>query len=512
MSHSGSSDERTPLKQDASREPTVEGRVTDARLDTHEDYEFGGPMGVTAMMTFFPLLMYYFWICLRFYNGSLVHPESLRDIGPFIGRMWEHIHQDAAPTLRAWVVYTGLVAFELALAFIMPGYKQEGLPVPSLGYKTLSYRCNALWSFYATLVTGAVLHTTGLFRLTQIIDHFGEFMTVAMIYGFLVSFVVYIVTVGLGKQMRMSGNFFYDFWMGACLTPRLGIVDLKMWAEVRIPWVLLFCIAVSGACKQYETYGYVTPNMAFMVLATGLYINACAKGEECIPQTWDMFHEKISDGASWLFSGTLLVSGFLEFADTGFEGVLLQVFLLPTAIQCSISPLKNPRHIDSQRPSIFYSSPRCSQPTTCAFISFVNLPERSIYRPRHSFDTSMSQKSRFKMQMQGTYTPRWSFPQLPYGTVENPTFIETTHGNKLLTSGWWAYARKPNYTADWIQALTWSLSTGFASPIPYFYPVFFFVVLVHRCTRDFERCSRKYGKDWDRYCELVRWKFIPGVY
>lgn len=35
-----------------------------------------------------------------------------------------------------------------------------------------------------------------------------------------------------------------------------------------------------------EVYGYVTPNMAFMVLATGLYINACAKGEECIPQTW----------------------------------------------------------------------------------------------------------------------------------------------------------------------------------------------------------------------------------
>jgi hypothetical protein len=49
--------------------------------------------------------------------------------------------------------------------------------------------------------------------------------------------------------------------------------------------------------------------MAFMILATGFYINAwyvyhlanvkisfdvidSAKGEECIPQTWDMFHEK----------------------------------------------------------------------------------------------------------------------------------------------------------------------------------------------------------------------------
>jgi hypothetical protein len=45
-------------------------------------------------------------------------------------------------------------------------------------------------------------------------------------------------------------------------------------------------------------------NMAFMVLATGLYINACAKGEECIPQTIDMFYEK--DGfmlTFWNFAG-----------------------------------------------------------------------------------------------------------------------------------------------------------------------------------------------------------------
>lgn len=46
-----------------------------------------------------------------------------------------------------------------------------------------------------------------------------------------------------------------------------------------------------------------------MVLATGLYINACAKGEECIPQTWDMFYEK--DGFMlifWNFAGVPFVS------------------------------------------------------------------------------------------------------------------------------------------------------------------------------------------------------------
>ena len=63
-------------------------------------------------------------------------------------------------------------------------------------------------------------------------------------------------------------------------------------------------MAIGGCIKQYDTFGYVSPNQAFMVLgrlaivmmnpyltvfaASGLQINACAKGEECIPQTWGM--------------------------------------------------------------------------------------------------------------------------------------------------------------------------------------------------------------------------------
>lgn len=156
-------------------------------------------------------------------------------------------------------MYTGLVVFQLFLAFTMPGYKQEGLPVPSLGYKTLTYNCNALASFYTTVVTAAALHWSGVFRLTDIIDNFGHLMTVAMICGFATSFGIYFITVARGEQIRMSGNFAYDVFMGAALNPRIGSVDLKMWAEVRIPWVLLFMIAVSGACKQYDVYGYVTP-------------------------------------------------------------------------------------------------------------------------------------------------------------------------------------------------------------------------------------------------------------
>ena len=182
--------------------------------------------------------------------------------------------QDASPNLYAWKVYGGLILYQLALAWVVPGYKQEGLPVPSLNYKTLMYNCNALGCIYITWATAAALHISGIFRLTEIIDNFGHLMTVAMIYGFGVAFFMYFITVATGNQIRMSGNFIYDVFMGAALNPRIGPVDLKMFAEVRIPWVIVFFLAVSGACKQYEKYGYVTPNMLFMCLATWLYLNA----------------------------------------------------------------------------------------------------------------------------------------------------------------------------------------------------------------------------------------------
>lgn len=69
----------------------------------------------------------------------------------------------------------------------------------------------------------------------------------------------------------------------------------------------------------------------------------------------------------------------------------------------------------------------------------------------------MSQKSRFKMFHDGNTRIRKTFPQLPGGTVHNAKYIQTQHGNKLLIDGWWKYARKPNYSADMIQSLTWSL-------------------------------------------------------
>lgn len=43
------------------------------------------------MMTGLPMLMYYLWICLWFYDGQLVYPKSIESIQPFFQEMRAHV-------------------------------------------------------------------------------------------------------------------------------------------------------------------------------------------------------------------------------------------------------------------------------------------------------------------------------------------------------------------------------------------------------------------------------------
>ena len=201
--------------------------------------------------------------------------------------------QCATPNLKAFVVYWTFLAYQITLYVALPGVWAKGNPIPHRGNIRLDYFCNAVWSFWVTIATAAVLHVTGVFPITDLVDHFGAYMSVGIFSGIFVSIVAYISAIWRGQQHRLTGRFVYDFFMGAELNPRMfGIVDLKMFFEVRLPWFLLLLISISVAVKQYETYGYVTPQVCFFILAHWLYANACAKGEELIVTTYDMSHVK----------------------------------------------------------------------------------------------------------------------------------------------------------------------------------------------------------------------------
>ncbi|CCJ30185.1 unnamed protein product [Pneumocystis jirovecii] len=461
---------RRPFKVDIETQrvtrSTSRARQRSLEMDMFQYYEFGGPIGVAFIMLFFPCLMYYMWICSAFYDSQLVWRTKGESYWGFLCRMVGHVVEGAFPHVRAWIIYWAFLLVQALLAVTLPGVYSKGLPLSHRNQERLTYFCNAAWSFYASLIGMVVLHVSGIFDMYTLVTEFGPLLSVSILSGILVSIVAYFYGVFVGNQHRMSGCFVYDLFMGAVLNPRIGkYLDLKMFFEVRIPWFILFFISLAVGVKQYEVYGYISPQVCFVIFAHYLYANACAKGEELIVITWYSGIWLMRNGDSCLFFG------------------IWQGFHLPIVIVLCFWQIILLICINGLRLIIFFALLLCCVP--------------------------IIQKNRFRQQQQGELLLRKTFPQLPWQTLENPTYIKCANGGTLLTSGWYRFARKIHYTADFIQALSWGLITGFSSPLPYFYPVFFFIVLIHRVSRDLHRCKAKYGKDWDEYCRQCPYIFIP---
>ena len=431
--------------------------------------EFGGTVGAAVIITLSHALILYLWIAWRFHDGAVFYPAEISDVGPFFARIWGHIVANATPSLSTFAIYWTFLVVQGLMAALLPGLEIKGLPIPSRGGQRLVYRVNGVTSWWLTLAGVAVLHFTGIFPLQTIYEQFGSLMIAAIITANAIAIAAYYGAKITGNAERMSGSFLYDFFMGAWLNPRIGKLDLKMWAEVRVSWLTLFLLTASGAAHQYASHGTVSSPMIFLVVAHFLYANACVKGEECIPTTWDIFHEK------W---GWLLV--FWNLAGVPFVYCFSSMYIA--------------------------SHPNFELPIPYTVFCFTLL-----FGAYYVWDTANSQRNRFRTQLNGSYVKRKTFPQLPWGTLEPPRYLNTKVGSRLLVDGWWRYARKIRYTADALMALSWGLICGFDSFLPYFYVMFFVVMILHRAHRDIARCKRKYGADWDRYTKEVPYLFVPKV-
>ncbi|CAI7583889.1 unnamed protein product [Penicillium manginii] len=466
----------TPKKSQAK----TQSRIVDGweeGLDPKVDYsghkEFGGSAGVLAMMIGFPMLMYYMWIGATYYDGKFPTRAEGQSFSEFFAHMANLVYTGAFPSLKAWTIYWVFFIFEGACYVLLPGVSMMGRPLPHSGNKQLPYYCSAVWSFYTSIILVLVLHATGLFKLYTIIDEFGPLLSVAILSGFIVSFIAYFSALARGAEHRMTGAPIYDFFMGAELNPRMfGILDFKMFFEVRLPWYILLFLSMGAAARQWENYGYVSGEVMFLVMAHFLYANACSKGEECIVSTWDMYYEK------W---GFMLI--FWNLA-----GVPLSY------CHCTI-------YLANHDPSEYHWNR--------FFLAFLFVAYLFVY---WVWDTTNSQKNRFRQQERGTMVHRNTFPQLPWQTVENPKTLTTADGSKILVDGWYGKARKIHYTCDLFFALNWGLITGFSSPFPWFYPLFFACMISHRALRDIQRCRIKYGETWTQYEQQVPYLFIPYVF
>ena len=442
----------------------------DPKIDYNPLFEFGGSWGVTAMMLGFPVLMWYMWIGATYYGGHFPTPEKGEDFLHFLLVLGNLVYTGAFPSTKAWEIYWGFLIFQVICYLYLPGVTAYGKPLKHEAGKQLEYYCTGVWAFYTTIAVAALLHVTGLFKLYTIIDEFGPIMSVAIISGYVVSIVAYGSAFYRGAEHRMTGYHVYDFFMGAELNPRMfGLLDLKMFFEVRLPWYILFLLSSGAAARQYEQLGFVSGEVGFMLLSHFLYANACSKGEEMIVTTWDMYYEK------W---GFMLI--FWNLAGVPFSYCHSTIYLA------------------NHDPSVYHWNPII---LTLFYTSYL-----FVY---WVWDTCNSQKNQFRHEERGKALNRKTFPQLPWQKVTNPQTIKTKTGSSILVDGWYGYARKLHYTCDLYFALSWGLITGFASPFPWFYAFFFCPMILHRAYRDNERCQERYGEAWTEYRRRVPYLFIP---
>ena len=359
-----------------------------------------------------------------------------------------------APTTTAVAIYLGWWVLQLVLHLGLPARLRDGTRLSD--GPPLAYRLNGWTSFWITGLAVIAAVWLGIVPAGIAYDQFGPLLGTANIVAF--ALAAYVFVSGRSSADRdAAADPLREYVMGRSLNPRIGQLDLKFFCESRPSLLLWVVINASLAARQYELHGTVTTPMLLVNAFQLLYVADFFFHEEALLTTWDIKHERF---------GWMLCWGCLVWVPFTFS---IQAYYLVTHVH-DLSPL-----------------------ATAAIVA-LNMTGYAIFRSVNL------QKHRFRRDPS---RPVWGRP---------PDYIRTASGALLLTSGWWGVARHFNYFGDLLMGLAWCLPTGFAHPLPYFYFVYFVILLVHRERRDHAMCLQKYGDRWEAYCRKVPWRIVPGLY
>ncbi len=363
------------------------------------------------------------------------------------------VPQIVLPSPTVVAVFCGWLLFQAALMRFLPGKIVQGMPQKD--GRTLPYKTNGLLAFIVTMLTAIAL--SRFIDAGWLFEQIAPIVTTANAVVLLLCVVLMVLSRAQGSTEERARNPLQAYVLGAALNPRTGNFDWKFFCESRPGMILWILIDMSAAYAQHKTLGHVSNSLWLVLAMQALYVIDYFVLEEAILTTWDIQHESF---------GFVLCWGCLVWIPFTFS---LQAIYLA-------------RHP--------YELPGWG----CAGIAVFNLIGYYIFR------SANLQKNEFRRQRKSEI---WGKPA---------EFIQTQRGTKLLVSGWWGIARHANYLGDLMMGLAWCLATGFDHLVPYFYIIYFTILLVHREWRDGAHCAEKYGDDWKAYTARVRWRIIPGVY
>lgn len=401
---------------------------------------------------YFWLLFLPAWVLFLLLQVTLEDP-SLVNFPPFLPPFESFWNLQALGIVALWIVFQ-------AVLYVLPiGKLSEGMPLKS--GERLKYRTNGFFAIVVSGITMAAAIHQGV-DLTYIHSHFLQLAVAAFIISLLLSVYLYMrsrnAPVDLLALGGNSGNVAYDFFKGRELNPRIRNFDLKFFCEMR-PGLIGWCVInLAMALAEMKLQGLEAPSHAMILvnLFQLLYVVDGLWNEEAILTTMDMMHDGF---------GFMLAFGDLVWVPFTYS---LQAYYL-------------------------VSHPNPLSYMSLALIITLKLVGFYIFRKANY------EKNAFRRNPSDT--------RLSYLKT-----IPTATGKSLLVSGWWGVVRHPNYLGDLLMALAWSLPCGFSHLLPWYYMIYFIILLVHRDSRDMSDCRRKYGSAWEEYCRTVPYRIIPRLY
>ncbi len=360
-----------------------------------------------------------------------------------------------APTARAALYLFGFIAFQVLLDVALPGKRVRGLP--QRDGVVLTYKLNGLLSLVISVLAVGLCLWRGVVTGTGVLAELGPMLTLAILFSYAFAGFLYAFGFTSTRDEQRTGNVVYDYFMGTALNPRVGSFDLKFFFESKVGLTLWIAIVMAMAAAEVERTGSLSTPMLLVGLFQLFYVADFYFFEEAMLSTWDINYENY---------GFMLAFAFVVWM---------------------------PFNFSLQAQYLVYHDPVVPL-WAIAGLLVLNFAGYFVFR------TANLQKHQFRTR-----------PQVKIWGKE-PTFIQTRRGTKLLTSGWWGLARHSNYLGDLMMALAWCLPAGFSHITPYFYFIYFAPLLIDRERRDHRVCQKKYGADWDAYCEKVRYRIVPGIY
>jgi 7-dehydrocholesterol reductase len=356
------------------------------------------------------------------------------------------------------------MAFELVLQRWMPGKTFVATETKS-GWKPV-YVANGVQSYLASIAALFAVHKYYPEYTLSVYDNMGYLLSSMNLFALI--FVFIIMLKGLyapsTPDCGTNNSWVIDYFWGTELYPNIFGWDVKQFTNCRFGMMYWQLGIICYALKQMDNDGYLSSSMFVSVVVQSVYIFKFFWWETGYFCSMDIQHDRAGYYICW---------GCLVWVPS--------VYTIHTYAMVQ-------DHIE------------LSLPVTLLYLV------GGIVSIWINYD---SDRQRQEFRATGGRLKIWG---------QDPEYIvakyKTDSGEReslLLCSGWWGLSRHFHYVPEIAAATFWCTTTQFTALVPWFYPIYLTILLFDRAWRDDARCSAKYGKYWDEYCERVPYKVIPGI-